>query len=293
MRKWFLNLPLGKKKGFYFISIFVSIVAFAIMVNFPLFYPVWALTLITVIIEQRTIKNEKLKNENPSPEVVNKEPEPVVSSVVVKAEPQKAETAEPAANFTVNIKTEWVDRPPVGVLSHLDFEKPEGTLGCFLNYKPDVLYQPTEKQLNYLKDLGVYIPEGITKTDASYMIGRALEEDSRESPSHSIVALADGFGLKYSAFIGAEGLFRSIIYSAKDRDRAALYAYAVSQNIRGIPFGNMLEDPKLEKYYSIAENIVSDPALLRSLLDRPSDDYKKPHHGTAVYKAVASQLIEE
>lgn len=197
-----------------------------------------------------------------------------------------------AAEFNISITTQRVNKEiePVGELSHLDFGKPAGTLGCFLNYEPSELCEPTDRQLAYMHDLGIFVPDGITKTDASCMISRAVGDDSMESPNSELVALATGLKFEFSAFIGASGLFRHVIYNANDRDRAALYAYGVRQNIHGGAFGNMLEDPDVERFYSFADQVVSDPALLRSLKGREAEDYENPHKGTAIYKAAAAYL---
>lgn len=196
----------------------------------------------------------------------------------------------PVPELHVAIKTEWVDEDPAGKLSYVDFGKPSGELGCFLNYEPRTLCPPSERQLNYLKDLGVVIPEGITNIDASCMISRAMGEDSLGSPSASLIALANGFNLQYSAFVGEKELFALIVSQKNDRNRAALYVYGVARAMCGLSFGNMLEDPEVDRYYSIADKIVADPALLKSLKDRTPEDYKKPYRGTAVYKAVITNL---
>ena len=209
-----------------------------------------------------------------------------------KNEEAERSIGSPAPALNLTVKTEWVETDPVGELSRLDFGKPAGELGCFLNYEPSMLCPPSEKQLDYLKDLGVVIPAGITKIDASCMISRATGEDSLKSPSASLVALANGFNLQYSAFVGEKELFSLIVRQKDDRNRAALYVYGVARAMRGVSFGNMLEDPEVDKYYSIADRIVADPALLKSLKDRTPEDYKKPYRGTAVYKAVIAHLKE-
>lgn len=240
--------------------------------------------------------------------------------------------AAPAPEVTVSVRTQWVEGDPVGELSHLDFGKPAGELGCFLNYNVyNVKYAglrgrkrttwllaydeqhaidratakgylppyeitlgehdaPTERQLDYLKDLGVVIPDGITKDDASCMISRATGEDSEEGPSPALVALAFGMKKYFSAFIGADGLLRDIVYGASDREKAALYAYGVQQSMRGGSFGNMLEDPALSVFYGFADKVLNDEALLRSLSGREPGDYKNPHRGTTIYKAAAAYL---
>lgn len=204
-------------------------------------------------------------------------------------EPKEPETQiDPTPAFNFTIKTECVEREPVGELSHLDFGKTTGELGCFLNYEPRTLWQPTDRQLEYLKDLGVFIPEGITNIDASCMLSRV--EDDEEDPSPELVDLATGLKLGFSAFVGNESLFCVIVHTGNDRDRAALYAYAVSQSMKGRSFGNMLEDPDCSKFYAFADQVLVEPSLMRSLLDRPTDDFKKPHRGTAIYKAAATFL---
>lgn len=194
----------------------------------------------------------------------------------------------PSMDIRVSITTRYVDEEDVGELSHLDFGKPAGVMGCFLNYEPSVLCPPTEKQINYLKNLGVVIPDGITKEDASCMISRATGEDSLESPSPEMVDLATGFNLEFSAFIGEFNLFSYIIKGTGKRNRAALYAYAVRQSMRGASFGNMLEDSELEMFYAFADQILEDSSLMKSLLDRNTDDYIKPYRGTSIYKAAAT-----
>ena len=152
---------------------------------------------------------------------------------------------------------------------------------------------PTERQLEYLKRNGIIFLNGITKDDASCMISRVSGEDSEESPEPYLVALANGLKIKFSAFIGAKGLFNSIIYQANDRDRAALYAYAVRQSMRGRSFGNMLEDSEVSVFYAFADQVANNSTLMHSLSDRPVEDYKKPYRGTAIYKAAAAFLDSE
>lgn len=178
-----------------------------------------------------------------------------------------------------------------GVDSQQAIEKAanEGLLPPFetepMEYDP-----PTERQLNYLKNLGVVIPDNITKDDAINMISRVVGEDSEEGPHPSLVALAMGLKTEFSAFVGASGLLRAIIGQSRDRDLAALYAYGVRQSMRGGLFRNMLDDPDLPAFYAFADMVVADPALMRSLRGRTADDFKSPHHGTAIYKAATAYL---
>lgn len=195
----------------------------------------------------------------------------------------------PAVSVSVELKK--VERGAIGLLSHLDFGKPEGSLGCFLNYEPRQIFAPTERQLLYLRDLGVFIPEGVTNKDATCMISRATGDDSLEGPTPEIVDLAEGLGVKFSAFVGASGLLGEIIAQVSDRDRASLYVYGVLQSINGRAFGNMLKDPARDRCFAFADIVEADPALRRSLDGRPSGDFLEPHKGTSIYKAAVSYLV--
>jgi hypothetical protein len=247
----------------------------------------------------------------------------------------KKKAAAVAPKLNTAVKAKWVteEREPVGEMSHLDFGKPAGELGCFLNYSkykvscrskegrkrtlkrfgldaqgainkvaaegflppyeatPILEYPlPTDRQLECLKNNGVVIHDGITEDDASTMLSRIIDDDCEEGPSPSLVSLAFGFKIYFSAFVSASGLFRDIVYGADNRDRAALYAYGVRQSMRGEPFGNMLEDPDLSVFYGFADQVLNDEALLRSLKGREPSDYKCPNRGTAIYKAAAAHL---
>ena len=153
-----------------------------------------------------------------------------------------------------------------------------------LPYEP-----PTERQIKCLKSHGTYIPDEITKDDASSMINRIVEDDL-ESPELWLFSLAIGLKTNFSAFIGKRDLYENVIYQTNDRDRAALYAYAVQQRIKDESFGNMLQDPNLDLFYRFADQAVQDPAIINSLKGREADDFLYPRKGTAIYKAAEAFL---
>lgn len=214
---------------------------------------------------------------------------PPVHSEPERVSSQKEDQPKPRP-VVLEVKSEWKDTEPVGALSVLDFGKPAGALGSLLNYEPRKLEEPTQKQLEYAKDLGLFIPPGATKGDVSHLLSRATGEDSMEGPGQGLVDMAAGLGLHFSACIGAAGLLSLIVYGVGERDRAALYAYCVQQSRAGLEIGNMLADPGVATFYGFADMVEKDPALSRSLSGREVDDFRKPHRGTAIYKAAAAFL---
>lgn len=173
----------------------------------------------------------------------------------------------------------------MGILSKL-FKKEENTTE-HIPYDPNA---PTERQLAYAKDLRIKIPKNATKNDVSCLISRATGEDSIESPSADLIALANGLGIDFSPYIGADGLFRTIYYSSSIQTRAVLYIYAIYQLEHNQPFSNMLAHPKLDTFKAFGEYVMQDSSLVKSLEERTSDDLLKPHKGTKIYKAAYAFL---
>ena len=190
----------------------------------------------------------------------------------------------------ITIKKGAPEARSIGELSHLDFGRPAGELGCFLNFKPNRLREPTDAQLAILEGDGVIVPEGVTDIDASTMICRIGAWDVQPGPDSEAVAMAEQLGTQFSAFIGADDLLRRMVEQAAERDRAALYCYGVACAIRGRRFINMFADPDASLFMGFADIVAADPALKKSLADRSPEDYAEPRKGTKIYKAAAAYL---
>lgn len=289
MKNWFLRLSGREKTNVFIITIFVSALSFLFIPLTGISFVIWLATLVLLFMEKKLIKQQKHEDNNAKKSVCN---EPSISTTVVTESEEATDQPATSPMFNVTIKPKYVESDTAGELGHLDFGKPAGMLGRFLSYAPHILSRPTEGQLNRLSGLGVYIPKNIkddiTAEDANEMIRRATYDN--EAPSSELVDLAIGLKLKFSAFIGNSCLLHKIIYTDNHRDRAALYVYALQQNMGGYAFGNMLEDPNCQKFYLFADQVLAEPALLRSLLGRTSDDYKKIYRGTSIYKAAAAFL---
>lgn len=152
--------------------------------------------------------------------------------------------------------------------------------------------EATERQIDYLRDMDICFPEEINKYVASDIISRAVGEDSIESPRPWLISLANNLHICYTSYIGHDGLFRKTVMHSGAKNNAALYAYAVDQNVHGQPFGNMFDVPYYNKYYSFAELIQSDASLMKSLAGRNSDDFLNPQKNTNIYKAAVKFLVD-
>lgn len=154
------------------------------------------------------------------------------------------------------------------------------------------LAEPTERQIAYMKDLRVFIPDGITKTDASCIISRVTGEDSEEGPAPWLVAMADQFNISYSAYIGFEGMLKCIINQVDSFNLAALYGYSVHCNLKGNDFRNFFDSSNTRMYYEFANIVESDSKLKQSLLQRSASDFLHPNKNTNIYKAAKEFFIK-
>ena len=177
-----------------------------------------------------------------------------------------------------------------GELSRLDFGKPEGSLGCYLNYECQDLVPCTERQRELIEERGLKVPDGLTRREANYIIDRAKGRDSLESPDWQLVELANAMHIKMSAYIGSKELLRSIIHGSGLVNQAAFYCYAVKQSIIGEPLGNMMEDPGREAFYEFANIVENDQSLVRSLDGRQDSEYTVPKTSVKIYKAAVEHL---
>lgn len=178
----------------------------------------------------------------------------------------------------------------LGGLSRLDFGKPLGQLGCFLNYEPKQLLPPSERQLAALNEEGVCVPEGTTNKDASAMLSRIGVWEIAPGPSPDLVDLAESLGTEFSAFTSAEDLIGSIITQAAEQDRAALYCYGVACSKRGQAFGNLFADPDAPLFIGFADVVAADPAMRKSLAALLPDDFKRPKKAAKICKAAVAHL---
>ncbi len=68
--------------------------------------------------------------------------------------------------------------------------------------------EPTERQLDYAKDLGITVPEGACKHDVSALISRVTNEDEQPA-DESIAMVANRFKIKLSRYSGNKAILEA------------------------------------------------------------------------------------
>ena len=150
---------------------------------------------------------------------------------------------------------------------------------------------PTERQLALAERKDFSVPEGCTKEDLGAMISRDIDFDGDIDPDPGIVQYAKDCEVCFSSFVGESGLLQCMISQLSLRDKAVLFAYAVSLSRSG---ERRFRDPRISEkvraFEHFADLVASDPALKKSLEERGLNDFKNPNARSKVYKAVMSCL---
>ena len=153
------------------------------------------------------------------------------------------------------------------------------------------LEPPTERQLALAERKGFSVPEGCTKEDLGAMISRDIDFDGDRDPDPGVVQYAKDCEVCFSSFVGESGLLQCMISQLSLRDRAVLFAYAVSISQSGDQrFGDPRISEKIRAFEQFADMVASDPSLKKSLEERGLNDYQSPNTRSKAYKAVMSCL---
>lgn len=147
---------------------------------------------------------------------------------------------------------------------------------------------PTERQTDYALNIGIVLPSDINIEDISAMLTRF--ENGSSGASQELANYADTIGVNFSAYIGYEELL-SCIASLSDRERCALFAYAVNQSLKKEPIGNMLTDARCNAFYSFADYAINNEKVLKSIKDRDIRDFINPYKGTTAYKEAFDYVL--
>ncbi len=150
----------------------------------------------------------------------------------------------------------------------------------------DLQEQPTAKQKKYARDIGISIPAGVTKTDLSCIIAKATGEESAGLPNPEIVTYAIKKGKSFSAYT-TKARFIDALFDGEDTYfKVLFYTYCVYCKIFNLPLGDIDECPKKSAIIDFADNALHDNKILKSILDRPYDDFFSPNRNTIAFKSV-------
>lgn len=132
---------------------------------------------------------------------------------------------------------------------------------------PPPLEPPTEKQLEFAKELGISIPPNTTKDDLSFLITLKVDRDKPATERH--MAFAEGFGINVADRIGKKGLFNWIHHelSARGRESELLswFAFRVYRGLTDAADDAPIQGPDHPIIQGIAKELENDQKILGSV----------------------------
>lgn len=147
---------------------------------------------------------------------------------------------------------------------------------------------PTERQIEYALNIGMIIPDDVNIEDIGAMLTRFENEST--GASQELANYAEAVGVNFSAYIGYKELI-SCIASVSNRERCALFAYAINQSLKKAPIENMKTDLKCSVFYAFADYALSNEKILKSIKSREIEDYINPYKGTIAYKEALAFIL--
>nr|WP_295465260.1 hypothetical protein [Mesorhizobium sp.] len=124
----------------------------------------------------------------------------------------------------------------------------------------------TERQIAYLRDLGGTAPAGLTKGDASALIGRAQNGWPRAEPH--LFARARRLKVDVSREASKQQIYAAILTEMRGRpvaELAAWYAFRVYRNGFDRTAGTGIEDPLDPVFIAIGRSVAADASLSAAL----------------------------
>lgn len=133
--------------------------------------------------------------------------------------------------------------------------------------------KPSERQLNYIRDLNVHVPDNVCLDDISCMISRMVDND-KLTPNTELVEYAYKKGVKFSKFIGKKDLYNSIYFSLELRDKIAFFAFCVYRWACENRHANLNTSPHKKLFYDFSENNLTNESFVKSLDNYRGEDIR-------------------
>ncbi|BBO87021.1 hypothetical protein [Desulfosarcina ovata] len=167
---------------------------------------------------------------------------------------------------------------------------------------------PTQRQIDYAKDLGISIPANATKDDVSDLISLKVDRDKPSTERHKKFARA--YGIEFTDYIGKKALFNRIqaalVSPGREKKLLSWFTFRVYRELISGADNAPIDAPDDPIIEEIAEELVTDEKILKSVRRYEGSEliwfgeWTSPdgyvHTGgsnrTAAYKQVSSMLKE-
>ena len=126
---------------------------------------------------------------------------------------------------------------------------------------------PTERQLEYAKDLAIDVPSDATKDDVSDLISVILDKDKPATPRHR--AFARRYRIEVTNYIGKRALFDRILFAlkepGKEKELLSWFTYRVYRElVQGVD-NAPIDGPDHPVIQEVATQLESDESIIKSI----------------------------
>lgn len=126
---------------------------------------------------------------------------------------------------------------------------------------------PTEKQIEYARDLGISIPLNATKDDLRDLISLKVDRDKPATERHK--AFARNYGLDFTNYIGKKALFNRIqaalIAPGLEKQLLSWFTFRVYRELAGGAENAPITGPNDPIIVEIAAQLSADEKILKSV----------------------------
>lgn len=141
----------------------------------------------------------------------------------------------------------------------------DGTLVEEVNELPPE--PPTERQLDYAKDLGITIPANATKDDLSDLISLKVDRDKPATERQKNFART--YGVEITKYIGKKALFNRIhaalVVPGREKELLSWFTFRVYRELANGADNAPIEEPDDPIIKQIAEELASDEKIVKSV----------------------------
>ncbi|MCF2705096.1 hypothetical protein I6E91_24215 [Enterocloster clostridioformis] len=117
---------------------------------------------------------------------------------------------------------------------------------------------PSQKQLNYAKDLDISIPLNCSFADLSCLISKRKGEDTNDLVTNELMTFAASHGVCISPYAGVLSSVCKTMNSLDSRDFLAFLAYLIHCVVSSFPIGNLEKSEYKNVFYKFADSYCDD-----------------------------------
>lgn len=138
-------------------------------------------------------------------------------------------------------------------------------LGLLPPYKTEVIFdEPTDRQIEYAKALGISIPENASFEDVSCLISRKVDDDNND-PNPGLLEFADNRDMISSKYHGKKSLYNLVFNNLTGTDKIAFFVFCIYRYFSDDRHANLDTHPYKEIFYQFADSVATDNSFLKSL----------------------------